>query len=485
MTVMFAMDRPSEVRSSRSSIGDGYGGDEIVSLKSPTKQDQDLVDQLFNLQLTSPEAKPVPTERLFSSSVSKDVVTDRPSRVPHRANGLLDPKDNYRPNRGRFWSGRSASTGTSMASSTPSYLLKGPNDKKITELCNRTGYLLMVTPRQRMYGCPPPAAVFPAGWKEPGTGCQVFVGKIPKQLFEDTLVPLFESVAPLYGMRLMMEGAPSVVSRGFAFVIYMTPDDAIKAEKELDGRELLPGRKIKVAVSEPIRRLVVTNIPRDKTSEEIQINLTALFPGVVTVTVEKPTLASSSSTDVKNANTGLCYVEFTTHVEALFAKKRLSRGAAPLCAHRVKADWADPIILSEESAARRATSDLYVQGLPEGISYMDLFTLFSKHGQISKIKLIEEGSRAYVHMASWGQAKMAVNGLNGITMKGRTISVAFALHGVTNWSTAWNPLQIISTGRIVPGLDAGNRRPGRSHHALRRRFADAVVVPRPDSLEMI
>jgi hypothetical protein len=60
-------------------------------------------------------------------------------------------------------------------------------------LLDRTGYSLEVTTGQRKYGGPPP------DWSEddpqPMMGSEVFVGKIPKDMFEDELVPLFEQVS--------------------------------------------------------------------------------------------------------------------------------------------------------------------------------------------------------------------------------------------------------------------------------------------------
>uniref|UniRef100_A0A674D423 Heterogeneous nuclear ribonucleoprotein R n=1 Tax=Salmo trutta TaxID=8032 RepID=A0A674D423_SALTR len=67
---------------------------------------------------------------------------------------------------------------------------KGPDESKIKALLERTGYTLDVTTGQRKYGGPPPEEVFQGA--QPGIGTEVFVGKIPRDLYEDELVPLFE-----------------------------------------------------------------------------------------------------------------------------------------------------------------------------------------------------------------------------------------------------------------------------------------------------
>ena len=45
---------------------------------------------------------------------------------------------------------------------------------------------------------------------------QIFVGRIPIDLFENELVPIFASVAPIYELRLLMNF--SGLNRGAAFV---------------------------------------------------------------------------------------------------------------------------------------------------------------------------------------------------------------------------------------------------------------------------
>jgi RNA recognition motif-containing protein len=57
---------------------------------------------------------------------------------------------------------------------------------------------------------------------------QIFVGKIPRDLFEDELVPLFEKAGPIWDLRLMMDPL-SGMNRGYAFVTFCTKDAAQEA----------------------------------------------------------------------------------------------------------------------------------------------------------------------------------------------------------------------------------------------------------------
>ena len=89
----------------------------------------------------------------------------------------------------------------------------------IAKLMARTGYSIVQQNGQRRYGPPP-------DWDgpPPPRGCEIFVGKIPRDCFEDELVPVFEKVGRIYEMRLMMDFSGQ--NRGYAFVVYGNPLEA-------------------------------------------------------------------------------------------------------------------------------------------------------------------------------------------------------------------------------------------------------------------
>lgn len=70
----------------------------------------------------------------------------------------------------------------------------------ILNLMNRTGREILQENGQRKY-CPPSNWTGPP----PPKGCEVFVGHLPRNVFEDELVPLFEQIGPIYQLRLMMD----------------------------------------------------------------------------------------------------------------------------------------------------------------------------------------------------------------------------------------------------------------------------------------
>lgn len=66
---------------------------------------------------------------------------------------------------------------------------------------------------------------------------QIFVGKIPRDLFEDELVPLFEKAGPIWDLRLMMDPL-SGLNRGYAFVTFCTKEAAQEAVKLVSSADL-------------------------------------------------------------------------------------------------------------------------------------------------------------------------------------------------------------------------------------------------------
>lgn len=59
---------------------------------------------------------------------------------------------------------------------------------------------------------------------------QVFVGKIPRDLYEDELVPLFEKAGPIWDLRLMMDPLTGQ-NRGYAFITFCGKEAAQEAVK--------------------------------------------------------------------------------------------------------------------------------------------------------------------------------------------------------------------------------------------------------------
>ena len=61
---------------------------------------------------------------------------------------------------------------------------------------------------------------------------KVFCGRIPKEVFEDELIPLFEKCGTVWDLRLMMDPM-SGYNRSFCFVTFTEKDGASAAVKQV------------------------------------------------------------------------------------------------------------------------------------------------------------------------------------------------------------------------------------------------------------
>lgn len=203
-----------------------------------------------------------------------------------------------------------------------------PNEAALLALMEKTGYHMIQENGQRKYG-PPPDWVGPP----PPRGCEIFVGKIPRDCYEDELVPAFERVGKIYEFRLMMDFSGS--NRGYCFVMYTNREDARRAITEMNNYEIRKGRYLGVCASVDNCRLFVGGIPKNKQQEDILEEMRKVTDGVVNVIVY-PSVAD------KSKNRGFAFVEYDSHRAAAMARRKLIPGRIQLWGHQIAVDWAEP-----------------------------------------------------------------------------------------------------------------------------------------------
>ncbi|KAG7213755.1 hypothetical protein KM043_002981 [Ampulex compressa] len=295
-------------------------------------------------------------------------------------------------------------TGTSMAP-------KAPDEDKIKMILERTGYPLDVTTGQRKYGGPPPNWEGPT----PGTGCEVFCGKIPKDMYEDELIPLFEKCGKIWDLRLMMDPM-SGSNRGYAFITFTNREAAQQAVRELNDYEIRKGKKIGVTVSYNNHRLFVGNIPKNRDRDDLFEEFTKHAPGLTEVIIY-------SSPDDKKKNRGFCFLEYESHKAASLAKRRLSTGRIKVWGCDIIVDWADPQEEPDELTMSKVRV-LYVKNLTQDCSEDKLKESFEQYGKIERVKKIKD--YAFVHFEERDNAVRAMNELNGKEIGGSHIGVSLA-----------------------------------------------------------
>uniref|UniRef100_A0A8C0DLH4 RRM domain-containing protein n=1 Tax=Balaenoptera musculus TaxID=9771 RepID=A0A8C0DLH4_BALMU len=130
------------------------------------------------------------------------------------------------------------------------------NEAALLALMEKTGYNMVQENGQRKFGGPP------QGWEgpPPPRGCEVFVGKILRDVYEDELVPVFERAGKIYEFRLTMEFSGE--NRGYVFVMCTTKEEVQLAIRILN--EIRPGKFIGVCVSLDNCRLFIGAILKEK-----------------------------------------------------------------------------------------------------------------------------------------------------------------------------------------------------------------------------
>jgi len=286
-----------------------------------------------------------------------------------------------------------------------------PNESRLLELMERTGYPMIQENGQRKFGPPP-------GWQGPPPckGCEVFVGKIPRDLYEDELVPVFEKIGKIYELRLMMDFSGS--NRGYAFVMYTSTSDARRAVKELNNFEIRKGRLIGVCHSVDNCRLFVGGIPKTKYKAEIIEEMRKVTDGVVDVIVYP------SATD-KTKNRGFAFVEYENHRAAAMARRKLNLGRIQLWGHQIAVDWAEPEQDVDEEIMV-TVKVLYVRNLMLSTSEEVIEKYFNDliPNSVERVKKIRD--YAFVHFNTRENAVIAMELSNGKTLDGSHVEVVFA-----------------------------------------------------------
>ncbi|XP_016113077.1 heterogeneous nuclear ribonucleoprotein R-like [Sinocyclocheilus grahami] len=290
---------------------------------------------------------------------------------------------------------------------------KGPDEAKIKDLLERTGYTLDVTTGQRKYGGPPPEEVFSG--PQPGIGTEVFVGKIPRDLYEDELVPLFEKAGSIWDLRLMMDPLTGQ-NRGYAFITFCSKEAAQEAVKLCDNYEIRSGKYLGVCISVANNRLFVGSIPKNKTRESILEDF-----GKVTEGLQEVILYTQP--DDKRKNRGFCFLEYEDHKSAAQARRRLMSGKVKVWGNPVTVEWADPVAEPDPEVMAKVKV-LFVRKLATPVTEELLENTFSQFGKLERVKKLKD--YAFVHFEERDAAVKAMQEMNGKELGGEQIEIVLA-----------------------------------------------------------
>ncbi|XP_019696489.1 probable RNA-binding protein 46 isoform X2 [Harpegnathos saltator] len=196
-------------------------------------------------------------------------------------------------------------------------------------------------------------SIQPIRWSgpTPGIDCEIFVGRIPKTIFEDTLYPLFKIVGEIFQIRLMVDMAE--LTRGYCFIMYTNPENAAKAIAQLDQYEILPGKKIRVLASVNNCKLYVGPLPWHITSEEVVRVIYASAWDIEFVSIYR----------FLNHNAAYAIVSFKSHRNAALARRKLRPERLFKC-NEVHVEWAhvdwDPSNVYEDRGTVDCKGDVQI-----------------------------------------------------------------------------------------------------------------------------
>ncbi|GAB1608606.1 probable RNA-binding protein 46 isoform X1 [Argonauta hians] len=307
----------------------------------------------------------------------------------------------------------SCSSSNEDRNKTSQTISEASNATALLELMEKTGFSMMQENGQRKFG-PPPSWTGPP----PSRGCEVFIGKIPRDCFEDELVPVFQKMGRIYEFRLMMDF--SGYNRGFAFVMYTDKSNARDAIKKLNNFPIRNGHFLGVCASVDNCRLFVGGIPKMKQKDEILNEMRKITDGVADVIVYP-------SVHDKSKNRGFAFVEYESHRAAAMARRKLIPGRIQLWGQNIAVDWAEPEQdVDEEIMA--TVKILYARNLMVSTSEDTIRQVFTevteKDNVIERVKKIRDF--AFVHFRSREDAVLAQNKLNGTLLENSKIEVMFA-----------------------------------------------------------
>jgi len=293
----------------------------------------------------------------------------------------------------------------------------GPDEEKIKQLLEKTGYTLEITTGQRKYGGPPP------GWEGPTPGCgeekfcsQVFIGKIPRDMYEDELVPMFDEHGTIYEFRLMVDSYNGQ-NKGFAFCTYTTKEGAQEAVKALDKKVMKDGKILGVCISLPNNRLFVGSIPKSKSKEEIMEEFKDKVEEMTDVIVYADNVE-------KTLNRGFAFLEFNTHKDASVARKKLMGGKVKVFGNITPTvDWAEPQEEPDEETMAKVKT-IYIKNLTAATDDEKLKELFKEHGEIASVKKVKD--YAFLEFAERDSALKAIEAMNGQELESIALEISLA-----------------------------------------------------------
>ncbi|EFA74815.1 RNA-binding region RNP-1 domain-containing protein [Heterostelium album PN500] len=260
--------------------------------------------------------------------------------------------------------------------------------------------------------------------KEPMAENEVFVGGVSKNVTEDDLQSVFNSVGSVRQIRLM-KNKLNGESKGYAFITFEDKSSCQMAVEKISNKEL-KGKSLRVKYSENRRKLFLGNLPKEFNKEQLLEILNKHTEGITSMDF-------LMDPDNPTRNRGFAFVEFSDYYLADKARKEFASPSFRIGSSCVTVNWADPVQEPDEDVMKNVRV-LYVRNLPEQRNSEDLKKVFEEFGTIEKVIIPvnipgqQRRDFGFVHFESREAAEEALVRHNNqpITYQGRDLIVSFA-----------------------------------------------------------
>uniref|UniRef100_A0A1A8PDM5 Probable RNA-binding protein 19 n=1 Tax=Nothobranchius rachovii TaxID=451742 RepID=A0A1A8PDM5_9TELE len=238
---------------------------------------------------------------------------------------------------------------------------------------------------------------------------RLFIRNLPYTCTEEEMKELFTKHGPLSEVLFPIDSL-SKKPKGFAFVTYMIPENAVTALAELDGH-IFQGRMLHVLPS---------TLKKEKSESS-----DAHGSGSSSYKRQKDAKNKASSSSSHNWNT--LFLGTSAVADAIADKYNTTK--SQVLDHETKGSVAVRMALGEtqivqetrqflldngvsldsfsQAAAARSTSVILVKNLPAGVAVSELEEVFSPHGSLGRVLLPPSGLTAIVEFLEPTEAKRA------------------------------------------------------------------------------
>ena len=180
----------------------------------------------------------------------------------------------------------------------------------------------------RIYTNPLGSSKFPI----PTDKIEIFVRNLPRDCFENEILPHFERFGPIYKFRLLIDY--DNLTRGYGYLIFYLEKSALMALDVMGYYIIRKDVIVDVEISLEKSSLLAMNVPSNHSDEEIQQQFIKIFKQISNITIKR-----QKDTNMKESNSCKALLEFPSHKDALTAKQYGSKGTLNLWGRSVKILW--------------------------------------------------------------------------------------------------------------------------------------------------